>query len=82
MGLNGLRNTSVAAEAVTLVAFTDIIGDRDQRAVKGTAKSMDGGKSIRGTVTYQGEGPVNMEATLSSGSANTVENQWGNPDSD
>ncbi len=59
-----------------------IIGGRDQRAVKVSAKSTDGGKSLNGTVTYQGEGPINMEATLSGSSAYTVENQWGNPDSD
>lgn len=58
-----------------------IIGGRDQRAVKVAAKSTDGGQSLNGTVTYQGEGPIDLEARISGGSAYTIENQWGSTDS-
>ena len=55
-----------------------IIGGRpDQRVVALNATSSDGGNTLNGTMTYQGEGPIGFKANLTQGNTYTVENQWG-----
>jgi hypothetical protein len=40
-------------------------------------KSEDKGKTLNGTMTYIGEGPIGFKGVVSEGGAYTVENQWG-----
>ncbi|QDE93514.1 lectin ESA-2 [Myxococcus xanthus] len=55
-----------------------LIGARDkQNVVALDIKSDDGGKTLKGTMTYNGEGPIGFRGTLSSANNYTVENQWG-----
>ncbi len=55
-----------------------IIGARDgQRVIALKVTSSDGGNTLTGTMTYQGEGPIGFKSELSSGGAYNVENQWG-----
>ncbi|MDJ0509933.1 MAG: lectin OAA [Crocosphaera sp.] len=57
---------------------TWIIGGRpNQNMIAIDIKSNDGGKTLSGTMTYSGEGPIGFRATLSDGNNYTVENQWG-----
>lgn len=58
-----------------------IIGGRHQRAVKVSARSTDGGKTLVGTMKYVGEGAVGFRAKMSGGRAYQVSNQWGDSDS-
>jgi hypothetical protein len=42
-----------------------------------SAKSNDGGKTLNGTMTYAGEGPIGFQATLTLSDTYLVLNQWG-----
>lgn len=53
-----------------------IIGGREgQNVVAVNAKA--NGLNLEGTMTYQGEGPIGLDATFVDGSSYSVENQWG-----
>ncbi|ARV63087.1 lectin ESA-2 [Nostocales cyanobacterium HT-58-2] len=56
-----------------------VIGARaNQRVVALKVTSSDNGKTLTGTTTYAGEGPIGFRATLTDSSDTyTVENQWG-----
>ncbi|MBD2472146.1 lectin ESA-2 [Nostoc sp. FACHB-145] len=55
-----------------------IIGARsNQRVVALNATSNDNGKTLNGTMTYAGEGPIGFRATLTGSNTYNVENQWG-----
>ncbi|NBD09665.1 lectin OAA family protein [Corallococcus silvisoli] len=55
-----------------------VIGSRPgQGVVALNVTSSDGGKTLTGTMTYNGEGPIGFRGTLSDGNNYTVENQWG-----
>ena len=55
-----------------------VIGGRsNQNVVAMDVKSDDGGKTLNGTMTYAGEGPIGFRATLSGSNNYIVENQWG-----
>ncbi|EAW35857.1 hypothetical protein [Lyngbya sp. PCC 8106] len=55
-----------------------VLGYRtDQNVVELDLKSEDGGQTLNGTMTYQGEGPIGFKAAMAEGYAYTVENQWG-----
>ncbi|MBJ6761838.1 lectin ESA-2 [Myxococcaceae bacterium JPH2] len=55
-----------------------VIGSRSTQGVVAlNVTSSDGGKTLTGTMTYSGEGPIGFRGTLSDGNNYTVENQWG-----
>lgn len=55
-----------------------VIGGRSkQNVIAINVKSDDGGQSLKGTMTYEGEGPIGFRAILSGSNNYTVENQWG-----
>ena len=55
-----------------------IIGGRsDQKVIALNVTSNDGGNTLTGTMTYQGEGPIGFKGTLTQSNTHTVENQWG-----
>ena len=55
-----------------------VLGTRGkQNVINVDAKSTDGGKTLTGTMTYNGESPIGFRGTLSSPDTYTVENQWG-----
>lgn len=54
----------------------------DQSIVNINIASEDGGKSLLGTMIYQGEGPIGVRATQIAGNNYKVENQWGGEGSD
>ncbi|MFY2559469.1 lectin ESA-2 [Corallococcus terminator] len=55
-----------------------VFGARKGQNVVGVSiKSGDGGKTLAGTMTYNGEGPIGFRGTLSGADTYTVENQWG-----
>ena len=55
-----------------------VIGGRtNQNVIALNIKSEDGGQTLKGTMTYKGEGPIGFRATLSGSNNYTVENQWG-----
>ncbi|MFB2768344.1 lectin ESA-2 [Pelatocladus sp. BLCC-F211] len=55
-----------------------VIGARsNQNIVAMDVKSDDGGQTLNGTITYQGEGPIGFRATRLGSNNYTVENQWG-----
>ncbi len=55
-----------------------VIGGRpDQNVVALDVTSGDGGKSLTGTMTYKGEGPIGFKAALLGSNNYAVENQWG-----
>ncbi len=57
---------------------TWVLGGRDnQRVVAIQISSKDGGKTLTGTMTYNGEGPIGFRATSTGNNNYTVENQWG-----
>lgn len=57
---------------------TWIIGARSgQRVVALQLNSSDGGKTLNGTMTYDGEGPIGFKSNQVDGGSFTVENQWG-----
>ncbi len=49
----------------------------NQNVVAIDVKSVDGGQTLNGTMTYAGEGPIGFRANRSSDNNYTVENQWG-----
>lgn len=52
------------------------LGNRDDQEVEALSlKSDDGGKTLHGTMTYSGEGPIRFRAALFN--AHHVENHWG-----
>lgn len=53
-----------------------IIGGREGQNVVALNVKADGA-NLNGTMTYQGEGPIGVEATQAAGSSYSVENQWG-----
>lgn len=54
------------------------IGNRaDQNPIALQIQSGDGGKTFTGTMTYEGEGPIGVRATLVTTNCYQVENQWG-----
>jgi len=55
-----------------------VIGYRSgQNVVAVNVTSKDGGKTLSGTMTYEGEGPIGFEGTQAQGDAYSVENSWG-----
>jgi hypothetical protein len=54
-----------------------VIGCRDQAVVNVDISSNDAGKTLTGTMTYAGEGPIGFKAAQFSGNNYKVENQWG-----
>lgn len=55
-----------------------VIGGRsNQNVVAMDVKSDDGGKTLNGTMTYAGEGPIGFRATQEGSNNYIVENQWG-----
>jgi OAA-family lectin sugar binding domain len=54
-----------------------IMGCRDQHVVAVSVSSKDGGKTLNGTMTYAGEGPIGFKASLYGSNNYVVENQWG-----
>jgi len=50
---------------------------QDQKVVAIDIASTDGGKTLNGTMTYEGEGPIGFRGTLSGSNNYAVENQWG-----
>ena len=55
-----------------------IIGGRTgKRVVALNVTSSNSGSSLEGTMTYEGEGHISIDATLIGGSSYTVENRWG-----
>lgn len=54
------------------------IGNRaDQNPVALAIQSGDGGRCFTGTMTYDGEGPIGVRATLITENCYQVQNQWG-----
>lgn len=54
------------------------IGNRgNQNPVALAISSGDGGRTFTGTMTYEGEGPIGVRATLVTTNCYQVENQWG-----
>ncbi|MGC4064880.1 MAG: hypothetical protein QM784_09605 [Polyangiaceae bacterium] len=51
--------------------------DKPQNVVAVSIRSKDGGKTLTGTVTYSGEGPIGFRATLLGNNNYDVQNQWG-----
>ncbi|NTX14757.1 hypothetical protein HUA76_28595 [Myxococcus sp. CA056] len=57
-----------------------VIGGREkQNVVAMKVTSNDGGQTLTGSMTYNGEGPIAFRATLTSPNNYVVENQWGGP---
>jgi hypothetical protein len=57
---------------------TWVIGARDnQHVIALNVSSTDGGQTLNGTMTYEGEGPIGFKATLVTPNCYRVENQWG-----
>ncbi|AFY43382.1 hypothetical protein [Nostoc sp. PCC 7107] len=55
-----------------------VIGARsNQRVVALKVTSSDNGKTLNGTMTYAGEGPIGFRGTLTTSDTYKVENQWG-----
>ncbi|AIO69853.1 hypothetical protein [Burkholderia oklahomensis] len=55
-----------------------VLGCRSgQNVVALNIKSGDGGRTLTGTMTYVGEGPIGFRATLTQSNTYAVENQWG-----
>jgi len=52
-------------------------GRANQNVVAINVKSVDGGKTLNGIMTYAGEGSIGFRATQSGSNNYTVENQWG-----
>jgi hypothetical protein len=56
------------------------IGNRGgQLPVALSVSSQDGGKTLNGTMTYTGEGPIGFRGSLVTTNTYQVENQWGGP---
>src|SRR3989338_1545983 len=57
---------------------TWIIGCRvGQHVVDVNVTSADGGNSLTGTMTYNGEGPIGFKSQQSAGGVYNAQNQWG-----
>lgn len=57
-----------------------VIGGRNgQPVVALRISSADGGRTLTGTMTYRGEGPIGFRALNTGGNGYNVENQWGGP---
>lgn len=57
---------------------TFVLGYRaNQNVIALDVTSDDGGTSLTGTMTYNGEGPIGFKAAQTEGAAYSVENQWG-----
>lgn len=57
---------------------TWVIGARDnQHVVAMAVSSNDGGQTLNGTITYEGEGPIGFKATNTGNNTYQVQNQWG-----
>jgi hypothetical protein len=57
-----------------------VLGCRDKQAVVAVeVSSGDGGKSLVGTNTYSGEGPIGFKGSELVSNTYAVENQWGGP---
>ncbi|KVD70613.1 lectin ESA-2 [Burkholderia sp. ABCPW 14] len=55
-----------------------VLGCRSgQNVVALSIKSGDSGRTLTGTMTYAGEGPIGFRATLTQSNTYAVENQWG-----
>jgi hypothetical protein len=57
-----------------------VLGGRDskpQNVIALDVASSDGGKTLVGTMTYAGEGPIGFRGTLTGNNNYAVENQWG-----
>ena len=55
-----------------------VLGYRDNQAVVAIdIKSGDGGKTLSGTMTYAGEGPIGFRGTAKGANIYEVQNQWG-----
>jgi len=54
-----------------------VIGCRDQAVIAIDIKSGDAGKTLNGTMTYSGEGPIGFRGSLTQENNYVVENQWG-----
>ena len=55
-----------------------VLGCRaNQTVVALNLKSSDGGKTLTGTMTYAGEGPIGFRGTATMANTYQVENQWG-----
>jgi len=54
-----------------------VMGCRDQKIVAMDITSVDNGKTLTGTMTYAGEGPIGFKAALFGSNNYIVENQWG-----
>ncbi|MFZ2724683.1 MAG: hypothetical protein WAX77_00340 [Methylococcaceae bacterium] len=55
-----------------------VIGCRaGQGVVALQIQSGDGGKTLHGTMTYAGEGPIGFQGTLTTNNTYAVQNQWG-----
>ncbi|ROS05497.1 hypothetical protein EDC56_1027 [Sinobacterium caligoides] len=58
-----------------------IIGSRDnQNPIAVDLQSFDGGKTLKGTMSYEGEGVISVRATRHGCNNYRVENQWGGSD--
>ncbi len=58
-----------------------VIGGRaDQAVVAIDVTTTDGGRTLTGTMTYAGEGPIGFRGTLRGSNNYAVENQWGGDD--
>jgi len=55
-------------------------GRSDQRVTALNVSSNDGGQTLAGTMTYEGEGPISFMGYLVSPNTYIVENQWGGSD--
>ncbi|WP_435261164.1 lectin OAA family protein [Tenacibaculum sp. nBUS_03] len=57
-----------------------VLGSRDkQQPIALDIKSNDEGQTFTGTMTYEGEGPIDLEATFVMGNVYSVQNKWGGP---
>jgi hypothetical protein len=54
-----------------------LCGRSNQNTVAIDITSADNGKTLNGTMTYAGEGPIGFKGTLTTWNTYTVENQWG-----
>lgn len=55
-----------------------VLGARSNQNVIGIdVTSDDGGNTLKGTMTYAGEGPIGFRGKRTSANNYTVENQWG-----
>ncbi|NHZ89904.1 lectin ESA-2 [Massilia sp. CCM 8733] len=54
-----------------------VIGGRDQGVAAVQISSADNGKTLTGSMSYVGEGPIGFRATAVVGNNYVVENQWG-----